>query len=248
MNKVLLLSLCLLTGYYGISQNLTEDVVYLKNGSIIRGTIIEYNSEKIIKIETHCRNTWVFNADEVLKMVKEEYESDINTIEGKNNGERKYKLIIDGAILLGESNASKDIPISFNFINEYKFKSWLMAGIGTGIEFFEQKVAPVFIDTKILSNSYETTPFIGLQVGYAFPIDDNQEWYNSYPGGYGKGGLLYNAGLGILLNQNETNAISFSFSYRYQRLNYHKYADWSNTESDIQVNYNRFAIRFGVSF
>ncbi len=54
------------------AQNNYQDVVYLKNGSIIRGTIIEQVPNKSIKIETANRNVFVYQMDEIEKITKEE--------------------------------------------------------------------------------------------------------------------------------------------------------------------------------
>ena len=53
------------------AQSAYEDVVYLKNGSIIRGTIVEQIPNESIKIQSD-RNLFVFKMDEVLKITKEE--------------------------------------------------------------------------------------------------------------------------------------------------------------------------------
>ncbi len=53
------------------SQNM-EDVVYLKNGSIIHGTIIEQIPNESIKIKTKDGNVFVYKMEDIEKMTKEE--------------------------------------------------------------------------------------------------------------------------------------------------------------------------------
>ena len=48
-----------------------QDVIYLKNGSIIRGTIIEQVPNVSIKIQTKDGNVFVYKMEEVEKMTKE---------------------------------------------------------------------------------------------------------------------------------------------------------------------------------
>lgn len=48
-----------------------ENVIYLKNGSIIRGTIIEQIPDVSVKIETADGNFFVYNLAEVKKITKE---------------------------------------------------------------------------------------------------------------------------------------------------------------------------------
>lgn len=53
------------------AQTNLEEVVYLKNGSIIRGTIIEQIPNDKIKIQTKDGNVFVYKYDEILKLTKE---------------------------------------------------------------------------------------------------------------------------------------------------------------------------------
>ena len=69
-NIFVVLSLFLFLQSYG-QFNFT-DVVYLKNGSIIRGIIIEQIPNQSIKIQTNDRNVFVFKYDEIEKISKEE--------------------------------------------------------------------------------------------------------------------------------------------------------------------------------
>lgn len=73
---VLKLALCvLLVLFYSIpsvsAYQPMQDVVYLKNGSIIHGQIIEQIPNVSIKIQTRDGNIFVYEMEEVLKIVKE---------------------------------------------------------------------------------------------------------------------------------------------------------------------------------
>lgn len=54
-----------------IAQTL-QDVIYLKNGGITRGTIMELIPDKTVKIETVDRNVFVYQMSEVEKIAKEQ--------------------------------------------------------------------------------------------------------------------------------------------------------------------------------
>ncbi len=62
----------LLSGGLIYAQTSTIDEVYLKNGSIIRGTIIEIIPNEKISIRTSDGSVFVFKMDEVAKIVKAE--------------------------------------------------------------------------------------------------------------------------------------------------------------------------------
>jgi hypothetical protein len=56
------------------AQGEMQDVVYLKNGSIIKGTIIEQIPNESIKIETNEGSIFVYKIEEVSKIIKEKKE------------------------------------------------------------------------------------------------------------------------------------------------------------------------------
>ena len=71
MRKFLLTTVFVLAATILFAQNNFQDVVYLKNGSIIRGTIIEQVPNESLKIETADGSLFVFKISEVEKMTKE---------------------------------------------------------------------------------------------------------------------------------------------------------------------------------
>lgn len=79
---VLIISLALIIGSVFIGGGNNErktteengelkDVVYLKNGSIIRGVIIEQIPNESIKIRTNDGSVFVYSTEEILKILKE---------------------------------------------------------------------------------------------------------------------------------------------------------------------------------
>lgn len=54
------------------AQEVSEDVVYLKNGSVIRGIIIEQVPGKSLKLKTRDGNIFVYSFEDIEKITKEE--------------------------------------------------------------------------------------------------------------------------------------------------------------------------------
>jgi hypothetical protein len=76
----------------------TKDIVYLKNGSVIKGMILEMIPEKTIKIQTADGNIFVYNMSEVEKVGKEAAVAPAPAPETKpsversgNEGQRSYE-------------------------------------------------------------------------------------------------------------------------------------------------------------
>ena len=53
------------------AQQSMEDVVYLKNGGFVRGTIVEQIPGESLKIQTRDGNVFVFAMDEITRLSKE---------------------------------------------------------------------------------------------------------------------------------------------------------------------------------
>ena len=67
--STLLIGFCLVQST--VAQEEMQDVVYLKDGSIVRGTIIEQAPNASIKILTRDGNTFVYNMGDVERIAKE---------------------------------------------------------------------------------------------------------------------------------------------------------------------------------
>ena len=72
MKKItLLISLLLISVVIYAQKNNLVDVVYLKNGSILRGIIIEQVPNESIKLQTADGNIFVYQTSEIEKITKE---------------------------------------------------------------------------------------------------------------------------------------------------------------------------------
>lgn len=109
------------------AQNQTRDVLYLKSGSVIKGTITEMNPNTGIKIKTADGSLFVYKMDEILKTEKEEF-----TGKELNNNN------------LSESVTNDDISSYFSsyFKNDYPALNLIEAKKTNGIkrDFFGQEV------------------------------------------------------------------------------------------------------------
>ena len=71
LRLILLSVLLILSVAIMVAQTVYRDVVYLKNGNVIKGTIVETIPEKSIKIETADGNLFVYNMSDIEKLTKE---------------------------------------------------------------------------------------------------------------------------------------------------------------------------------
>ena len=101
MKKPILFLLSLIISVLVYSQEVQyEDVVYLKNGSVVRGMIMEQVPGQTVTIKTADRNIFVFDVGEIEKLTKEEIPAVSHKAPppktGKYNGKQKgFEATVD---------------------------------------------------------------------------------------------------------------------------------------------------------
>lgn len=226
------------------AQTVFEDVVYLKNGSIIHGMIIEQIPNKSIKIQTKDENIFVCSLDEILKITKEEENSPTNNYSGIDYNRIKKS----GYINITELNFAfgiGDIYRGYNAygiqtVNGYLYTSRLSFGVGAGLLIDAHEgtaLIPLFADLRIyFLEQKPITPFITIDLGYSLCTDNNN-----------KGGFLINPSLGIKAYASSKAALHFSIGYLVQSdtrsVSYYNYTRVNET---VETGYLNF--KMGVSF
>ena len=208
------------------TQNNYQDVVYLKNGSIIHGIIIEQVPLKSIKIKTADNNVFVFQMDEIEKISKEEIPSTNNNNSVKRKGFigleiganipiGKFADIYDGAAKTG---------LQINLINfGYLFSDY----IGITATWFGA-TNPI----KGQSSDYLWSHG-GLMAGplFSFPVSDKIDWEIKPVGGIAwatitntkldyVSSLAFDIGTGFRYNISKLIALSLFFDYSKAKFNW----------------------------
>jgi len=109
------IALFLIFPFLLIAQNYVEDVVYLKNGSIIHGLIIEQIPNQSIKIQTKDNNIFFFKMEEIEKLTKEAPSADNSSTKMKKPTGRLRNSFM--GFYLGVDFATLG-PDAQNFCNE----------------------------------------------------------------------------------------------------------------------------------
>ena len=72
MKRTILFFVCLMGMTFSFAQSRLQDVVYLKNGSVIRGEIIEMVSGETVKIQTIDGSVFIHDLADVERFIKEQ--------------------------------------------------------------------------------------------------------------------------------------------------------------------------------
>ena len=218
-------------------KQINEDVMHLKNGSVIKGIIIEQIPNVSIKIKTREDNIFVYKMDEVEKITKELSQQKGKTLINVSKQSREYShfnkpkgylglIEIEGGLGFGRWQADR---FSISLINGYRPMPQFAFGIGIGsrmFSFFYETVGngrgretswsmPFFLHLRSdFLASKKVSPYISFNVGYNLNLSYNNRNISF-------GGLLIEPSIGVGFNIGETNSrVNFGLSFPINRAQY----------------------------
>jgi len=173
MKKALGLIIFILLSTIAFSQEDYQDVVYLKNGSIIHGMIIEQVPNVSIKIQTNDRNVFFYKIEEVEKITKELKPSDVKQKNLKKQYPIKGIIAQVNYVLHGASVQANYLIHPFSI------------GIGVGVnKSYEGGThVPFFLDGKFYFTNTRLSPLLACELGYSYIGSNAWGWHmNPYVG------------------------------------------------------------------
>ncbi|MFM6984954.1 MAG: hypothetical protein ACKOXF_12525 [Chitinophagaceae bacterium] len=207
------------------AQNSWQDVVYLKNGSKIKGMITEFVPNVSYTITTSDGSIFVCNIGDILKIAKEQVI--LSTIPPKNDSlpltkalehpqseyfTKGYRGIVELGYGLKSGKYGLDVT-NFNFVNGYQLSNQMFVGLGTGIKYFnesEMTLIPLYADFKYSFLDQKVSPMLGFSAGFSF---------NPNKGFEGEG-FLFNPSLGAQIKGKNKMRYNISLNYQTQQINF----------------------------
>ena len=159
-----------------------QDVVYLKNGSIIRGIVIEQVPGKSLKIRTKDGSVFVYTMEEVEKITKEETPGMTSAPSMQNYTPDRFVIGVNplGFILGGPSWIGFEQYIGSNFTYQIRADVWTYGES-------EGSTSSIFDNGGYYYKEEETGFGVGFSVrGYAFSTQP----YSGLFGGFGLDGVF----------------------------------------------------------
>jgi hypothetical protein len=222
MKKHLILFIIVLFPLFSFSQQI-RDAVYLKNGGLIYGTIVEIIPTETIKIQTADGSIFVYRMDEVEKITKEV----------KNNGKVSAPKDIIKRGYKGFFNITKGVSgtdiLELSTTHGIQFNSYLYFGGGFGLVSINNENAFTIPMLNVRLNVREKnfTPFVDFKVGSGIQREV---------------GLHLNPSVGVRLGGNVI-AFNLSMSYVYQELSSYE-GDYDDRYYDEGSNIFCFVLGF----
>lgn len=227
------------------AQNGMQDVIYLKDGSIYKGMIIETVPNVSYKIESRDGNVFAVKIDEVEKITKEKAGRMPRERHGWGHHRWKNDSIAYKTRTKGYFNEIQvlieNVQGGVRMVNGYKFNRFSYLGIGVGIDrVFSNPFNPRIngLEKKELAGVYlplylfhagdgpskgRFTPFYAVEAGYAMAFKgfgDNERNVDDF-GNRLKGGVIAGAGLGFKIkSKRHRGHFSILFNVNYKQVNF----------------------------
>ena len=215
------------------------DVVYLRNGSVIRGTIIEQVPNVSMKIQTADGNIFAYPMSDIERIVKETPAArSYQPVRGsyRTGLKRGYRGIVDFGYYFGDNDYQDNNHFNFSFINGYQATPHFSFGFGTGIHYYpdrEQTLIPFFNNFKVNFINRRVSPYFSIDIGYAFNASDD---FNGV-------GVFVIPTLGASFKTSERGEIHFGLAFHAQEW---EWTDWRGYKYNDTLG--AFTVKFGVSF
>ena len=242
MKKHVIVAISLILITLTLSGQRTKDVLYLKDGSIIFGKLVEI-VEDHYKIQTSDGSVFIYQSSDVEKFTKESPRFDGRRSDGMG-------FALEAGLLAGAQNTEYSSPFSFNFLAGYIYNTKSIISIGSGVEFIGKTYTPFFLEYKHLINDRKTSPFVFIRGGALVKIgDDDPTYSNPYyeysPFNY-KGGASLTFGSGISWAKEDYETY-LSFAYRYAHTSFQQ-KEYNQSTVTYNNSLNRLEIKFGFRF
>lgn len=203
------------------------DVVYLKNGGVIRGFIVEYEWGKFLKIEDERGNDFAWRMDDIRKINKEPTPNDATfrrSAEGERTSRRELREANHQGIQYGSTIvflevggqvASPELSAVYpgaliNILVAYRLDNRFSLGVGLGADILynvndsRNTGRYAFGDMRIYFPQKKNmpAPYLSLASGY--------DWFRS--------GIMFNPGVGMRVNlwRNQTVNLNLGLKMHYE--------------------------------
>ena len=221
MRRAIFLFLCyIFIATVSLFAQKLQETIYLKNGSVIRGTVIEQIPGESMKIKTRDGSIFVYKVTEIEKITKETRSYDI----------LGYRAFIDTELTADW--------LSVTTSHGYQFNPYIYAGLGAGICYWgnEDEIAiPIFANGRFSFINGPVSPFVDLRIGYSISTIEGLD-----------GGFYMSPMAGVKFMLGRSFALNFATGYSLQRLGYY----WDDGHGNYYNSYDLggLTLRVGIEF
>ncbi|MDZ4749482.1 MAG: hypothetical protein SH808_13425 [Saprospiraceae bacterium] len=246
----ILISANLLNAQDSVSTKPIVDVVWLKDGSKLSGTILKW--ELALGMEFKLITGAIVNIpkEEIMKVYQDlPFSSQVKQVpEFYPRGPRHYSFREQGIYqtISGFLNFSDPGGAGVHYSIGHRFNRLLGVGIGAGFEsndfFYTRNIVPVYAEARGFLLPQRISPYYALKIGYGFALEDPINGTLD-----AKGGIHFCPEFGVRFGGRTVNYY-LGFEYKIQNATFRTTDWWNGGEFTDKVSYRRFELRTGLVF
>lgn len=232
------------------------DIVYLNDGSILRGKIQEYRPDGSVRLETKSGDLEVAKAD-ISKLVQEPENPLFLAALRRQKKEKPYAFREHGfyfstmfGLLPGGGEYRSEVGMTLQASFGHMFSRHLGVGLGVSLDGYPNSVGgenmlPLFAEARGYLQEKNNSMFWSLAAGYGFPLRASSEdqQLNRFEGGY----MLHPA-IGYRLGADKGLNVVIDAGYKFQKALTEREFLFSGEILLRDVLYRRLCLRIGVVF
>jgi len=225
----------------------TVDIVLLKDGSRLRGTIMQWDLDRGMEFKLMTGATIYINKADIDRVTHETPESLSNTRIRGPREPRPYSFREEGWYHNSSAfiNVSSSGGAGIHYAMGWRFNRLLGVGIGTGIETHDfgwvRNIVPVYAEARGFLLPKKITPYYALKLGYGIALNDRANGTTD-----ARGGIHFSPELGMRFGGGD---VSYYAGIEYKIQNASFTNDWwGGGSSTDRISYRRFEFRTGLLF
>jgi hypothetical protein len=237
-----------------------QDVVYLHDGSILKGQVLEFQPEGKIKIEIVGGSILVYPASAVKELRKET----ITVLEHLHlPAKPSTSLPLKTKGLYSVSQVHANFGKDYNYQTQvgtgisqtvgYQFNQWIGLGLGAGFSSIGNKsFVPIFSEARGYFSKDVSGFFYSLAAGYAYAFKHSADQFGfSNSNTKAKGGLWVYPAIGYRFKSSKKMNACLDLGYCIQKASYeYNSPDWTGNPNIYTEDntWKRLTLRFGILF
>lgn len=237
-----------------------QDVVYLHDGSILKGQVLAFQPEGKIRVEILGGSVLVYPASAVKELKKEPVPTNLLTNESPKATEG-IPLKTKGLYSVSQAHANfgKDynyqiqVGTGISQTVGYQFNQWIGLGLGTGFSSIGNKsFVPIFSEARGYFSKDVSGFFYSLAAGYAYAFKHGIDQFSfSNNNTKAEGGLWVYPAIGYRFKSSKKMNACLDLGYCIQKASYEYNApDWTGNPTVYTEDntWKRLTLRFGILF
>lgn len=180
MNRFILLIFFFIQAFLLFSQNDAESTIYLKNGGVVKGVIVETTGSNSVMIKTSGGETYYYADNEIERITKnaKPEEEPLHVTQQKG-----YRGSLKAGYCFSFGNESEYFNrIKFDFVNAYQIAPFFSVGVGVGVRIYHQIepsefLLPVFGELHFGFLQKKVGPYFSIGMGYVFDLSNDENFY-----------------------------------------------------------------------